>query len=179
MILRILAFLIIMVCTSSARASSIDINFHSNALRATYASYVGKKTVADFGALLLKERYRKEDEVVFHTGFNFVFDNLRFGVRAIYATPGDSDILSLGFGGQVRFPMTRRVDLGGHFYYASDVTSALDSEGYQEFSVRLDFKLAQSAYLYLGYRNVKVKINTVQNKVELDDDFHIGAKLYF
>lgn len=177
--LRALAFVIGMFCSSSVWADSVDINLHSEALRGTYAFYVAKKTVADVGILLLKERYQEQDEALFHAGVNFVFDNLRFGMRAIYATPGNTDLFSLGFGGQGRFSLTRRIGLGGHFYYAPEVTSAMDSEGYHELGARVDFKLARGAYLYVGYRNLKVKIYSVENKVELDDDFHVGVKLYF
>lgn len=179
MITRTLALLITFFTITPAFASSLDVNFHSHALRATYATFVDRKTVTDFGVLFLKEKVGNEDDTLLHAGVNFVFQNLRFGVRAIYVTPGNSDLFSLGFGGQGRIPLTRRVGIGGHFYYAPEVTSAMDSAGYHEFGARIDFKANKDVYFYLGYRNLKVKIKNVKNKLELDDDVHFGAKLYF
>lgn len=176
---RILLLIIGLMIIKPSWADSLDMNFHGHAFRATYATYVGRKAVADFGALFLREKVGKENDTLLHAGVNFIFQNLRFGVRAIYVTPANYDLLSLGFGLQGRFALTRRVGIGGHFYYAPDVTSAMDSEGYHEFGARLDFKANKDVYLYIGYRNLKVKILSVTNKVELDDDVHIGAKLYF
>lgn len=165
--------------SSNLWADSLDLNLHDNAFRFTYASFVDKKTVADFGALFLQERNNRQSDALIHTGVNFVFDQLRFGLRAAYASPGPYDVLSLGFGGQGRFFLSRRVGIGGHFYYAPEATSGMDSAGYHEFAARLKFKLTRGVYVYGGYRNLKVKIVSPDNKVELDDDFHVGLKLFF
>ena len=163
-----------------AHASSLDINAHSNAIRITYAQYVQSQIVTDYGILLLdKNNKNKDDEVALHVGLGKDFDNIRFGGRVFYISPGDVDLLAIGFGLQAKTHLSKSVSLLGHFYYAPEFTSLLDSEGYSEFAARLNFKLSKKAYVYFGYRTIKVSIQDTKGDVELDDDLHIGIKLFF
>ena len=81
--------------------------------------------------------------------------------------------------GKLTVALSRIIGLGGHFYYAPEVTSFIDAKGYHEYSIKLDFKLTNTAHLYLGYRNVKLRIGDRKNKVELNDDTLLGFKIYF
>lgn len=161
-------------------AKSIDLNFTDDSVRFTYAHAIDRNLVTDLGVLFLENEGRfQDDELAFHAGLNVVSGSVRFGGRAFFVAPGDIEALAIGLGGQARFALSRYVGLGGHFYYAPEAISFIDAEGYYEYSIRLDFKVTRSAYLYLGYRNVTVRIGDRDNKVELDDDAMLGFKLYF
>ena len=176
---KILYALILFIPVTSY-AQSLDLNFGDDAFRLTYAFGVDKNLVGDLGLLHLKEEGRnRDDELAFHAGLNITSGSVRFGGRAFLVSPGDYDTLSVGFGGQGRFALSKHVGIGGHFYYAPEVTSFIDSKGYHEYRIHLDFKIARSAYIYLGYRNVKVRIEDRANKVELDDDVMLGFKIFF
>ena len=157
-------------------AGSLDANTHSDSTRVTYAFYTAPKIVTDIG-VLSTTKY-SEREIALHAGLNFVFENLKFGMRAIHATPGNKDVLAMGFGAQGRFALNNRVGIGGHYYYAPEGTSFMDSVGYNEFVARIDFKMAKGAFIYAGYRNLKVKVENNSN-IEYDDDVHIGLKFHF
>lgn len=172
--------LLLLLLPAVSFAESIDLNFSNESFRFTYAYGVDRKLVADLGLLYLQEEGRnRDDELAFHAGLNITAGNVRFGGRAFLATPGNADALAVGFGGQGRFALSRVVGLGGHFYYAPEVTSFIDARGYHEYAIKLDFKVSNAAYIYLGYRNVKVRIGDRNNKVELDDDAMLGFKIYF
>ena len=161
-------------------AKSIDLNFSNDSFRFTYAYGIDKQLVTDLGFLYLQEEGRNgDDELAFHLGLNITSGNIRFGGRAFLTTPGNSDALAIGFGGQGRFALSRAIGIGGHFYYAPEVTSFIDAKGYYEYAIKLDFKVTSSASLYVGYRNVKVMIGDRKNKVELDDDAMLGFKIFF
>jgi len=163
----------------TAFTSSIDLNLSDEAFRLTYASSVSRKLVSDVGILYLEKPGRfKNDELALHIGLNALAGDFRVGGRAFFASPGNADALAVGFGGQARLPMSNRLGIGGHFYYAPEVTSWLDAKGYYEYSVRLDVKAGNSVFVYLGYRNVTVKIGSRDNKVELNDDVIVGIKGY-
>ena len=180
MAMRKIVIFILLLFSGAVYAKSIDLNLHSDALRFTYAFAVDKNLVTDLGVLYIdKQRKLDDNELAFHAGLNVVSGNVRFGGRAFFVAPGNAEALAIGFGGQGRFALTPRIGLGGHLYYAPEITSMLDAEGYHEYSVRLDFKVTPSAYLYLGYRNVKVRIGSRENKVELDDNVMVGFKVYF
>jgi len=161
-------------------AKSIDLNFTDNSVRFTYAQAIDRNLVTDLGVLFLDNEGRfQDDELAFHVGLNVVSDNVRFGGRVFFVAPGDAEALVIGLGGQARIALSSHIGLGGHFYYAPETISFMDAEGYYEYSIRLDFKVTRTAYLYLGYRNVTVRIGDRDNKVELDDDAMLGIKLYF
>lgn len=163
-----------------ANAASLDLNASGDAFRGTLAAYVGKKVVGDLGVLSTRYRNNRDSDTGLHAGLHFVPDaKIRLGTRLFYVSPGTADVMALGLGLQLRLFLSRQVSLGGHFYYGPESFSFMDSEGYSEFALRLSFRLARKAHLYLGYRTIKVKVFSVNNKVELDDDPHLGLKLYF
>ena len=171
---------VLLLISTDVSARSIDLNINSDALRLTYASVVSKNVVTDVGFLYIDKGNKfKDEEIAWHAGLNLVSGDVRFGARALFVTPGESEALAIGFGGQARFALANNIGLGGHFYYAPEVTSMLDAKGYHEYSIRLDFKIAPSGYIYLGYRNMKVSIGDRNNKVEIDDDVMLGFKVYF
>jgi hypothetical protein len=179
-ILQVTLVFVVLIFTNPVYAKSIDLNLNSDALRFTYAFMADRKLVTDLGLLYLDKKQRfDDDELAFHAGLNVVSGNIRLGGRAFFVSPGNAEVLAVGLGGQGRFALSSRVGLGGHFYYAPQITSMLDAKGYHDFSLRLDFKVAPSGYLYLGYRNIKVRIGDRQNKVELDDGAMLGFKVYF
>ena len=178
--MRIILAFILLIMPYSTFAKSIDLNVGDDSFRFIYASGIDKNLVTDFGLLFLEAEGRQgDDELAFHAGLNFVAGNVRFGGRAFLVSPGDYDTLSVGFGGQVRIPVASSVGIGGHFYYAPESTSFMDSAGYHEYRINLDVELTRSVYLYLGYRNVKVRIEDRRNKVELNDDVIFGFKTFF
>jgi len=167
------------ILAGNANAASFDINVNSDVFRVTLAKSVDRNQVADFGFLAAKQNRNHNSESVLHAGYNWVSHNFRIGLRSIYASPGNYDILAVGVGFQGRTALSRNVYLGGHFYYAPSALSFLDGDGYDEFAIRLMLKLGRSAFTYIGYRKFEIGISPFRNNIELDDDFHIGLKLYF
>lgn len=178
--MKIILFFCLLIIPGLAFTKSIDLNISDNSFRMTYAYGVDKNLVTDLGMLYIEERGRfRDDELAFHAGLNVVSGNVRFGGRTFFATPGDSEALTIGFGGQGRLALSKRVGLSGHFYYAPEITSFIDAKGYHEYRIQLDLKVSRLAYLFMGYRNVKVSIEQRDNIVELDDDVMVGFKVYF
>ena len=123
-------FVCFFLATSKSLAASMDINLHSDALRLTFAKAMERNLVSDLGALFLDERgggknkdKPRDSEVAVHAGLHLVNKQIRFGVRAFYISPGDSDFLAVGFGGQGNMSLSRTISLSGHFYYAPEATS--------------------------------------------------------
>lgn len=177
--LRIFFLFIGLFFSGAVWPASFDLNLRSDAVRVIYAFAIDKKAVVDAGGLLGKKDKQDDEVLIFHSGIHWLFEPIRIGVRALYVTPDGRDTLSLGFGGQARFPLARRVSLAGHFYYAPEVTSMLDSKNYREVAIRVNYKLARTAYVYVGYRNLKVSVLNINNTVELDEGLLVGAKFYF
>lgn len=181
---------VILMCALAvqpAMADSIDINLHDNAIRGTYEMKL-KATQglsADLGLLYLEDDNR-ESETMVHAGLHVSGENwsksgtfdIALGGRLVYATPGDLDVAALALGTRVRFSPVPRLGFGGHIYYAPDITAFMDSVGYQEFGLRLDYQLLPQAFVYVGYRNVEFDLEG-PGELELDDEGHAGFKVLF
>jgi len=177
--MRVIFVFCLLLLSSASYAKSLDLNLGDDSFRLIYATGIDKNLVADFGFLFLEDERGRDDETAFHAGLNITSGNFRVGGRAFLVSPGNYDALAVGFGGQGRIPVSRNVGIGGHFYYAPEATSFIDSAGYHEYRINVDVKISRAAYLYLGYRNVKIRIEDRNNKVELNDDVIFGFKTYF
>ena len=172
------AILPILLLPSLSHASSIDVNFHDDTTRIIYATYTARDVVSDGGALIINQQ-DDSTEQVFHLGISKVSKNVRFGLRGIYTSPGDNDVLAIGLGLNAKFGLSRKTSFSVNGYYAPELTSIMDATGYSELGLRLSFNITKPLDLYLGYRNLKVEIDGRDKSVELDDDFHLGLKFYF
>lgn len=166
-----------LLVSNSGRAQSIDFNAHSDVYRFTYANYVARKVVSDVGVMIMEKR--NDSDEAWHIGVAAAIENIRLGARLIYTSPGATDVMAVGLGGSGKFYLSRNISFGLLFYYAPEFSSFLDAEGYSEFGMRLNFVVSKPLELYVGYRNYKVAIADVNNKIELDDDLHLGLKFYF
>jgi len=162
-----------------ASAASFDANVNSDVFRFTFSKSMARAQIGDFGILSASKTKKHDSESVLHAGYHWVSDNFRVGFRTIYASPGNYDILALGLGFQASTAISRNLYLGGHFYYAPSAFSFLDGDGYDEFALRFMLKLGRSAFAYIGYRKFEFGLTPFSNNIELDDDFHIGFRLYF
>ena len=181
---------VVMLCalgSSAAFADSIDVNLHDDAIRGTYEMQLPstKGLSADIGLLYAEDR-NNDSEMMLHGGVLVSGENwsqsgtfdIAIGGRLVYATPGPLDMAALAFGGRVRFSPVPRLGIGGHVYFAPDITAFMDSEGYQEVGLRLDYQLLPQAFVYLGHRTIEVDFGGPV-EAELDDEAHIGFKMLF
>lgn len=169
-------------------ADSIDINLHEEAIRATYTAQLQSTQglSAEGGLLYMEDKDTKESETMVHAGLLVSGENwsetgtfdIALGARMVYATPADLDMLAVAFGGRMRFSPVPRLGIGGHFYYAPNITAFMDVEEYTEYGVRLDYQVLPQAFVYVGYRRITADFG-VPGEWEIDDSGHVGFKLAF
>ncbi len=181
------AALLCALATTPVMADSIDVNLHNDAIRGTYTAQLpSTKGLSGEAGLLYTEDKASNGETMLHLGMLVSGENwsksgtfdIAMGMRMVYASPADVDLLALAFGGRVRFSPVPRLGIGGHFYYAPDITSFLDSEEYQEAGLRLDYQVLPQAFVYVGHRTVKANFGGPRDW-ELDDHVHVGFKMVF
>lgn len=182
-----IALLAMAAAAGQSHADSLDFNLHSDALRATYTMNMGERGLsADFG-LLYSEDKKRLDDIMVHAGLHVSGENwsesgtfdIRIGGRLIHTSPGSSDFVALAPGGQVRFTPIHRVGFGGHLYYAPKIVSFRDADAYREYGVSVDYQILPQAFVYLGYRYIDLDVKNGPNRVELDDNFHVGFRMMF
>jgi hypothetical protein len=186
--IRAIGLFLLSTVSAAASADNIDLNLRDEAVRASYTMEMGGTSGlnAELG-LLYSEDEEKLDDTLFHAGLHVTGENwsqsgtfdISLGGRIYYTSPGDLDLSALALGGSIRFSPVHRLGIGGHVYYAPEITSYEDCETFIESGVRIDYQLLPQAFVYAGYRHIEVDIVDGADDVELDDDAHIGIKLLF
>ena len=184
---RAAAVLCAMVSGQAAVADSIDINLHNDAIRATYTGNIAStKGLSGEAGVLYVEPSKGDGEALLHGGVLISGENwsksgtldISMGARVVYASPEPVDLMAIAFGGRLRFSPIPRLGIGGHFFYAPDITSFLDSEEYREVGLRLDYQVLPQAFVYLGHRDIEVDFGGPQDW-EFDSEAHLGFKMTF
>ncbi|MDH5785640.1 MAG: YfaZ family protein [Chromatiales bacterium] len=174
------------VGSTSVLADSIDINLHDKAIRGTYVTNIsGTQGLSAEMGILHVEPTKNNSESLLHLGLLVTGENwsksgtldIAMGARVVYASPDPLELMAIAFGGRVRFSPVPRLGIGGHIYYAPDITSYLDSEEYREAGVRLDYQVLPQAFLYVGYRDVEADFGG--GTWEMESEGHVGFKMTF
>lgn len=194
MTVRAIGFSLMLAASSIAGADSLDFSLNDEAVRLVYAHNLDTATKGlsiDGGWLYTSEievdgTKVDSSENLFHLGMMVSGENwsekgsfdISVGGRMAYTSPDDGDLLSLALGGDVRFSPMERVGFGGHLFYSPAILSFMDSDGYMEYGLRVDYQLLPQAFAYLGYRMVEMDVEDGPD-VEFDNSFNIGLKMMF
>ena len=180
-----------LLASGSVMADSLDLNLNDDSLRMTYEADMGrgvKGLLLDAGYFYNDTRKTdRSDADMTHVGLYVSGDNwsqagvfnIKVGGRLVYAAPGPYNVMALGLGGEFRFSPVHRLGLGASAYYAPRIATFMDGEHYSEFGAKIDYQLLQNAYVYLGYREIDMKVENSGGKFKLDQSGHVGLKLTF
>lgn len=176
------------ICWSVAgQAATADVSLNDDAARFAFGSYVGNagggRTQFDAGLL-----YNNDSDSVIHTGLHLVDViaantsgvQAAIGGRLYYADAASTNTLALGLGGQLRvtLPQTsNRVALALHGHYAPGIVTFWDGESLSEVGARVEYSLMNQARVYLGYRDLTVKLG--KKHYAVDEAGHIGLAIDF
>lgn len=194
MTIRAIGFSIMLTVASMAAADGIDFSLNDETVRLVYThdlDTTAKGLSIDAGWLYTSEvevngTTYDETENVLHLGMMVSGENwseqgsfdISVGGRLAYTSPSSADLLSLSLGGDVRFSPVERVGFGGHLFYSPEILSFMDSEGYMEYGLRVDYQLLPQAHVYLGYRKLEMDVEN-SSTVEYDDSVSIGLQMQF
>ena len=185
----------VLLCAFTATpvlADSIDINLHNNAVRGTYTTqFQNTKGLSGEVGVLYTDQNKSNtnnqvSETLVHAGILVSGENwsksgtfdMSIGARAVVARLDVVDLAAIAFGGRLRFSPVPRLGIGGHAYFAPEITSFADSLSYQEVGLRVDYQILPQAFVYVGHRQVKADFDR-SIKWTMDDEAHIGFKMAF
>lgn len=186
MVLRALGVVLGVMAAAQVSADALDLNLHNEALRATYSRTIGASRNLDLDVGYLYVEKSNNDAHLAHVGLQVAGQNwskqgnfdIGLGGRMIFVDAGPDEGGNLAFGGRVRFSPVPRVGLGGSLFFAPKITSFLDSEGYLEWNLAVDYQLLTQAFIYAGYRKVEIDIKD-KSDYKMDDNLHLGMRLTF
>lgn len=170
---------------TNTQAHTLDLNLNNDTVALDYTTQIQKSEV-NVGAGLL---HHQDNGDVYYASF-FVADNVNkqngllagIGGRAYYldADPSDDNGTAVGLGGFVNWdvPTVTNLSLRSDFYYAPDVLAFDELEGYLDFTARVQYRLIEQAWVYLGYRYAEAKTEG-PGKAKFDEGAHVGIMLWF
>lgn len=178
--------------SSWAMADSLNLNLNEDTMRLSYEAEMQggmKGLMFDAGYFYNDTRHvNRSDADMVHAGLHVrgnnwsqagVFD-IKVGGRMIYTSLASNvDVMALGLGGEFRFSPVHRLGIGASGYYAPRIATFLDGKHYRELGATIDYQLLEQAYIYVGYRHLKVELELASQSVVLDDSGHVGLKLTF
>lgn len=180
---RIILFSLGVFLSQAALASELDLNVSDEAFMLRYGMPVSDGAQMDIGLL-----HQEDDINVASLGFHLV-DNagteknplkVGLGGRLLFADtdPASGGGIALGAFARYNFPSANRFALAGGVYYAPEVLSFSDMEGYLEYEFRGEYEVLKNGSIYLGYRKVEADFDIVRN-AGLDKGLHFGMRFVF
>ncbi|MEO8445625.1 MAG: YfaZ family outer membrane protein [Gammaproteobacteria bacterium] len=178
--LPLLAFIL-----APASAHEIDLSLNSGAFRVVYATPVGDGLRLEGGWL-----HDSDEGDLVHAGFLVTGDaapgnqKVTAGVGArlafLDADGSGREGYALGVGGSLRWVVPRydRIAVSGEAYWAPNILSGGDAEGYIDSSIRVGYSVTRKAEVYVGARYAGADFDKRPSML-FDTGLHAGFNLRF
>ncbi len=172
--------------SASVSAHTLDLTLNNKAVGLDYSTQVTEAGLNVGGGLL-----HHEDNGDAYYGSLFVADNVNeqsnllagIGARFYYLDEDEGDLsgTAVGIGGFINWeiPAVPNVSLRTDIYYAPDVLAFDDISRYLDFTVKIQYRIIEQAWLYIGYRNAEMESASNGNDFEIDEGGHLGIMLWF
>ncbi|MBI2383540.1 MAG: hypothetical protein HYV18_05670 [Gammaproteobacteria bacterium] len=190
---RLVFAVLALAASAAAPAETLDINLGDEDLRVVFAGPLNRFLEAtsgeyELGAIVDRGNDGEDDFVQGHLGLLVSGDagakqaNVTAGLGARVALmdrgPFSGSALEIGGQVEVRHPTVNRVSFRGYVFGAPSVLSFGDTESAIEYALAVDYQVIRQASLYLGYRQVKVKVDEAGTQTA-DTGVHAGLRLNF
>jgi len=175
----------LMAVSALATAHTLDLNLNDDAVGLEYTTKLDKSEL-NLGAGLL---HQQDNGDVFY-GSLFVADNVNkqsgilagLGGRAYFVDfdRTDESGTAFGLGGFVSWevPSVTNLSLRSDLYYAPDVLSFDELNGYLDFTARVQYRLIEQAWIYLGYRLAEAKTDA-PGRAKIEEGANVGLMIWF
>ena len=180
-----------LLTAGTAMADMLDVNLNNNTAQFQYstANGVNPQGKADIHAGLL---YNSAKSLLANVGV-MVTNGLEaspgtsvgIGMEALAANikdnaPVTSNATAVALDALVRFapPTNPQLGFAGELHYAPKILTFGDAERYSQGIVRVEYELAPSSVVYLGYRRTNFGIKNAR-AAQLDSGVHVGFKIAF
>lgn len=179
--------LLALLLPASALAQALDFNVRDDAAWVRYSKLVDERSFGQVeldATAYIADNGRRSAGVGLHivdnayTAETPVYVGLGGRLLWVDGGPANGPVFALGGHGRYTLPAADRVSVGAHLYFAPDVLSFGDTDGYFEFAVRGEYHVLQSSWIYLGYRRARVGFTDIASRT-IDSGLHLGIRIQF
>ena len=177
--------LICLVLSTELFAHTLDLSLNNKAVGLDWTTQLSESEL-NLGAGLLHH----QDNGDVYYGNIFVADNVNkqagilagIGGRVYYidADKRNASGTAVGLGGFLNWdiPSITNLSIRSDLYYAPDVLAFDEVKRYVDFSARIQYRIIEQAWLYVGYRNAEMKPSRGSDQT-MDEGGHLGVMLWF
>lgn len=175
----------VLAASANVQSHTLDLNLNNDAVALDYSTQLNKSELNVGAGLLHHQDYGD----VYYGSF-FVADNVNkqsgilagIGGRAYYFDIDRSNDsgTAIGLGGFLNWdvPSVTNLSLRSDMYYSPDVLAFDEVDGYIDFTARVQYRIIEQAWVYVGYRYAEAKTEA-PGKAKLDEGGHLGIMLWF
>lgn len=191
MLRKLFPFAALMLLSATAHAEKLDLNISNEAVRAAFS---GPMTFGQRGGGRYEFGYLYSDKrdarlnvghaalmVSGDAGANNANVEVGLGLRGVGIDQrgGSGGAVAVGGDFDLRLPEFNRIGLVGYAFYAPRVLSFSDVDRYIDTAITLDYELIRDASVYVGYRQVRVRIDDFGGSDLRDNSTIVGLRLRF
>ena len=135
-------------------ADTLDLSLSDQMVEIDWRREIGNAAVAEL-SYLHSEDNREDSDIVgvglFITTSAQQFD-IRMGGKLFYFFSKDIDSTGVSLGADANYRLTRQFFIGGSAFYSPDILTWGDFDNFIESDIKVGFKPANNASLYIAYR---------------------------
>ena len=174
-----------LLAAGAVQAHTLDVGLNNNAVGVDYSTQLPKSSV-NVGAGLL---HHQDNGDAYYASL-FVADNVNktsgvlagLGARGYYidAKLRNAKGTALALGGFLNYeiPTVPNLSVRADLYYAPDVLSFDEIQRYSDLSARVQYRIIEQAWVYLGYRRADVNPDKGRSQ-KIDEGGYVGLMLWF
>lgn len=172
-----------------APARGIDFNINDDAAQFRYIAYDGRaggfgQREIDIGLL-----YTSDDDYLGLFGAQVIAEagaaspglDAGIGLKVFGARSGRADIFSVSIGGQLRYalPPHQRILFRAEGFFSPQIVTFGDADRFSYFTASVGYEVVPQASVYLGYRDIRARLEDGGGTRKVEDGAHIGMRFEF
>lgn len=181
-----------LLCLASGVASAAGLELALSKETGAFTYLVNSRGVAEGGLDLgLSFFYNKREDIILGASI------LSLGQQAKYGQPlqlgvgvklyggkldDNREVGAIGIGGRIGYIVPSRISpvaVVAEMYFAPSVTAFGDAERVLELNTRVEMEITPTAMGFFGYRLFTVRMEGVEDDMELDDNINVGVRFLF
>jgi len=191
MIKKLLAGMLITSSMAYA-TNSVEINVNDNTLEVggeySLNEIYGLNDDSQYGltvSYLASERNDDQTDKLVSAGLRimnpYINDNgssFGMGIQVVWADNANNSFMAVPLNIFAKFELNEKINFDASGAYAPKILSFADSDGYTALSLKVNYKVLDNGYAYVGKRHIETKYDNNIN-LKLDDNLFFGYKVLF
>lgn len=104
--------------------------------------------------------------------------SLGLGIKNVYTSQSDLNLNAVALGMFIRYELNQIVYFNLEGSYAPKVLTFMDGENYRDLKFKVNYKILEDGYIYLGTRSINIKYEN-NSDIKFDTSAFVGYEFRF